>query len=361
MGINKNNYEAYLLDLWEGNLSEDDQVLLSQFLEMHPELEGEDDLNLLEDISIIDSNVIFDKASIQFDHINLQNYEFFFVAFIEGDLSQEEMMEVNAFLIEHPTLSEKFTQFKKTKLPLETILYPHKEKLLFKAPILLMPARRRLMFAVAASIVFIFWISSPFQNDAYKYSVTPTGKKDVNTVTVDNLLDEAEKQKTNLILDESDNRLAVQNPLSPSNKEKESKQHKIKEGNLNNSSPAQKENTIPYRKEEQIARIEIQTYVLPNPAVLNVAAEKIDEQMIANNSPYVKQENPTIRDLTASYLQRKNVLNDERKADLKGILNTTFSSINPNNEPVFASTEESNKKTTLFQLGGLKVERKTTK
>lgn len=372
MGIDKNNYEAYLLDLWEGNLSEEDKVMLSQFLEKHPELNDEDALNLLEDISITDNNTNFDKASINFEQINLVNYEFFFVAFLEGDLSNEEMIAVNKFLGEHPTLNKEFTQFKNTKLPIEKIEYPHKEKLIFgKAPIFSMGARRRLIVAVAASIAFIIWTSSPFQKADYQYTLTPTGKKNIDKGTLDTLLNDTQKRETNPIVDEVETRFAVEDRFSPSNKEKKALPDKINEKNFNKSIPSEKENQNFIAFQEGSEKKEKNNNNVPssvgsnvlisNALASNVTSEQNEKQTVANNSPYVKEEIPTLIDLTASYLQRKNILDNERKADIKGIMNSALAKLNKNKQPVFDSSEESNMKTIFFQFGSLKVERKTTK
>src|SRR5690554_4081090 len=173
MEINKNNYEAFLLDLWEGTLSEERKVLLYNFLDEHPELNEDDSLNLLSNISIAVPELEFDKSSIDFDQINTKNYEFFFIAYAEGDLSKEEMISVDEFLKENPSLALKFEQFNKSKLPNETILFPNKGKLLLGKTNAI-PNRSKHWFIglVAASIALLFWITSPFQNTPSKYTMT---------------------------------------------------------------------------------------------------------------------------------------------------------------------------------------------
>ena len=64
--ININNYEAYLLDLAEGELSPADEKLLMLFLEKHPELKAEHELFELEKISA-DKNVIFENKSDKYE------------------------------------------------------------------------------------------------------------------------------------------------------------------------------------------------------------------------------------------------------------------------------------------------------
>lgn len=92
MKINKNNYEAFLLDYIEGNLSAELSVELMLFLENHPELEI--DLN---DFDIISSNenenITFnDKQKLKRKEfiINDDVIESLIISLVNGDLSKEE-------------------------------------------------------------------------------------------------------------------------------------------------------------------------------------------------------------------------------------------------------------------------------
>jgi len=62
--------------------------------------------------------------------INLQNYEEYFVRYLDGELSQEEVNEVNLFLQYHPELKQELEAFRAVILPLEnSIQFSGKENL----------------------------------------------------------------------------------------------------------------------------------------------------------------------------------------------------------------------------------------
>lgn len=62
---------------------------------------------------------------------NLENYEERFVDYMEGQLSADEMHEVEAFVAQHPELEEDFKLFCSTKLEPDThVVYTKKESLM---------------------------------------------------------------------------------------------------------------------------------------------------------------------------------------------------------------------------------------
>ena len=61
MEINKNNYEAFLLDLMEGKLSDLERCAALLFLEKHPEIEFDYDLSLPE--LTVDAAFIYDTKN----------------------------------------------------------------------------------------------------------------------------------------------------------------------------------------------------------------------------------------------------------------------------------------------------------
>lgn len=359
MGINKNNYEAYLLDLWEGTLSEADKVVLYQFLAEHPELDENEALNILENVAITDTHTLFDKASISFDHINLKNFEFFFIAYSEGDLSKEEMNAVDDFIKEHPALNKKFEQFEQAKLPVETIIYPNKRKLLIgTAPVISIQTRRLFIGIAAASVVFLFLIVSPFKNVQYKYTMTPNVNVEIDKYTSDSVKEKTIKPVTISIAVESEIKRTNQLSLPTSKKEGKSNQNQIKYKDINHPIPSKNKDFNAASNPKELAVIEeTEAKDVPTEFAPSLPAEIMEEETLADYSFQEKEEVPTILDLAASYLQRKNFINEERKPDFKGIINTTFAKANDNKEPVLASSEESNVKRTSFQLGVFKVER----
>lgn len=359
MEINKENYEAYLLDLWEDNLSEDRKVMLYSFLEEHPEFNEDDALSLLSDISITDSKAIFDKSSIDFEHINPKNYEYFFIAYLEGDLSKEEMNSVDSFLEENPHLNEKFRQFSKAKLPIETVYYPNKEKLILgKTRVISIQTRRWFMGVVAASIVFLIWIRIPIQETPYLYTMSDLVDLKIEIHTNDSShIDQSIRPMT------SDNQITQQfvhtAPKVKLVSKKKKKMNDVFNGNEDSNPSPQIE--IELDNLANIKAMELTNVIASIKPDGQLPVELSQEEISLNNCLKNKETIPTVVDFAALYLQRKSILNEERKPNIKGIINNLFAKVNRNQEPILASSEESKTKTTIFQFGDLKIEQKTAK
>jgi len=136
MKINTENYQAYFLDFFEGNLSEADTAMLFDFLESHPALKEEFDS--FEMMPLDEQPVIFpDKESLKKEslpvslgkEINTDNCETYFIAWHEGDLNDEEKVSVQEFLKAHPEKQHDFELFAKTKIQEEAIVFSSKESL----------------------------------------------------------------------------------------------------------------------------------------------------------------------------------------------------------------------------------------
>lgn len=98
---------------------------------------------------------------------NLENYEERFFDYMDGQLSPEEMREVEAFVAMHPELEEDFKLCCATKLePDPAITYPHKEALTHPAEkkALVIPLFVKIASVAAAIAVFfgIGWHLLPF-------------------------------------------------------------------------------------------------------------------------------------------------------------------------------------------------------
>ena len=73
MKITRDDYEAYLLDHLEGNLSEQESALLMAFLEENPDLDADFDLDLEGIQDLPTSNMIMFRGS----DVHSQNFDFF--------------------------------------------------------------------------------------------------------------------------------------------------------------------------------------------------------------------------------------------------------------------------------------------
>jgi hypothetical protein len=96
MAINKENYPEYFLDFFEGRLSEKDKVDLFVFLDEHPALKK--DFETFDLVGLDSDPVWFPaKESLKRGKITTANYEWYFAAYVEGDLSEDERTAVEAF------------------------------------------------------------------------------------------------------------------------------------------------------------------------------------------------------------------------------------------------------------------------
>jgi hypothetical protein len=130
MKITRENYEPFFLDYLEGNLNEPLLNELNEFLQQNPDLKEE--LRLCEAVNLPSENINFTGKEklyrAPFDKNEI--FENYSVAFIEGDLSEEEITSYLAYIETHPDRKKELTLFKETKLiPDESVTFPVKSKL----------------------------------------------------------------------------------------------------------------------------------------------------------------------------------------------------------------------------------------
>lgn len=163
MKITLNNYEIYFLDHFDGNLSEEDERELVLFLEDNLELKEE--FNSFSSINLAEEEIVFTKKSslkknkiLVFGSLNEENYEDSFIAYFEGDLSDDKKLEVEKFIEINPSLKAEFELHNKLFLNKEEVIFADKVQL--KKKIVIFPWQFKTMMATAASIVLlisIFW------------------------------------------------------------------------------------------------------------------------------------------------------------------------------------------------------------
>jgi hypothetical protein len=161
--IDIHNYEAYLLDFSEGNLTDELQMELELFLIQHPELNI--DLTELSLVSLKDESIVYShKSSLKKTETDLVS-EKQFVAYIENQLSEKEIIEFERSCALNPTLTKELAIYIKTIVkPDTTIVYPSKNKLKRKPKVIWFNFSTA-QFAAAASVVllfglYFFWPSS---------------------------------------------------------------------------------------------------------------------------------------------------------------------------------------------------------
>lgn len=166
MKITRDNYEPFFLDYLEGNLKETmiDQFL--DFLEQNPDLKEE--LQLFDNIHLPEEQVAFSGKQHLYksEHDEKPAFEMKTIAYMEGDLKDDERESFETFLAAHPELQKEYDLFGKTRLIADTtIKFPDKNKIYRKtgATIVLNWVAR-----AAAVIVLIWGINSLFQTESQK-------------------------------------------------------------------------------------------------------------------------------------------------------------------------------------------------
>lgn len=127
MKINRNNYEIYMVDYLDGQLSKDDEQDLMQFLEKNPDLKEE--LDLIQNTSLPDAEVVFDgkdvlKKNLEEEVISDDNIDEWCIASIENDLTKQGQLKFARALESQPAFKNTFTAYLKTKLEAENIPFP---------------------------------------------------------------------------------------------------------------------------------------------------------------------------------------------------------------------------------------------
>lgn len=152
MKLNKDTYEAYLLDYHDGNLSPSDVENLKQFALEHPEL----GIDLDEELPIINDGFqpTFDKLHL-FKDESFDELEEKIIAKLEGDISTPELELIETKIQKSKSLKRIDQIYEKTKLKPAVLIYEGKNDLLKTIPLW---RKKVFQAAVAASLIFaIVW------------------------------------------------------------------------------------------------------------------------------------------------------------------------------------------------------------
>lgn len=182
MNINRNNYESYFLDYFDGTLDPLQEEELLQFLEKNPDLREEfESFDLFplvadRDIQYPDKDLLRKKNIQSVGPINEQNYEEYLIAGMEGDLSVASGRLLERFILRNPSVAREQALFHSTRSsPDPEIIYPDKKNLkrypfwiTYRQPV-------SWMSAVAATILIFLLIVNPF------------GKKQPDDLAQDNI------------------------------------------------------------------------------------------------------------------------------------------------------------------------------
>ena len=167
MKINRNNYEAFIIDYLDGKLDPVEAAELFRFLSQNPDIESE--FGNFGNIKLINpTEASFDKTKLKKDFSDIEsisndNFDEFCVARYEGDLSENDKLRLEEYLKKHPEKQKDFEQYSYTKLtPDYNIKFPHKGNIKKISPFI--RPRNMLIYATslaAAVLLLIMFVITP--------------------------------------------------------------------------------------------------------------------------------------------------------------------------------------------------------
>jgi hypothetical protein len=191
MKITRINYEAYFLDYRENNLAPEQVTELFVFLEQNPDLKEEFDS--FEDISLVPNKKIRFGAKeslkknelIATENIRNTNYDEFLVRELDGDLTEDESIELKAFIELNPKTKLEYNIYRSTFMkPDPSVRFEGKEKL--KKTGFFVIYRKEMIYglSIAASVILLLGIYFGFMNKPEQRNFAGKVQK-VNTIRFD--------------------------------------------------------------------------------------------------------------------------------------------------------------------------------
>ncbi len=192
MKININNYEAYLLDHFEGNLTEALSVELMHFLEENPQIEV--DWNGFEPMTLDAGYTAFENKQQLYrtDSVlmGLTKTDFLMVKQQEEGLTEDENWQLEGLLTTNPSLEKEVKQMACARLAPGNELFAAKNsiKRLDIWPLLtLQRARQVAAILVVAAMASTLWLVKPFVKpyETFVAATPPTTNQPVKKTVAD--------------------------------------------------------------------------------------------------------------------------------------------------------------------------------
>lgn len=158
MMINLQNYEAYFIRYIDQDLSKTEMEAVHQFLHAHPDLQSDFDA-FRSTILRPETMPAFPAKHLLKRAVHEDNFETYFVRYVEEDLSSEEREGVNEFVAANPQYKKQLDAYGAAKLMADTsIVFPNKDALKKKGAgrVVTMNLRYLLSAAVAATLLMVF-------------------------------------------------------------------------------------------------------------------------------------------------------------------------------------------------------------
>lgn len=200
MKIDRSNYEIWLIDWLDGNLSDLKAEELKTFLNGNPELREEFDelvkINLKPSEKTFPHKNQLKKSTAD---LPLAQFEYLCVAYLENDLSVAQQTELKEIIDLDPEKKRSFELIQKTKLAPAGDGYKHKNQLIKKTPaqriIRLSVIGLSAAATVALLIISYLLIPRSLQDQSRNGMHSVSTKPSVNKITVNKILNPGQKRE----------------------------------------------------------------------------------------------------------------------------------------------------------------------
>ena len=156
MQIDRSNYEIWIIDWLDGNLSAIQEEQLMAFLNDNPDIREESE-DLLSARINPDQSAFRDKNSLRKNESDIlpRQFEYLCAAYLEGDLSPEQVSELQAMTENDPSKKRTFDLIQRTKLSPLSEGYRHKKSLIRLTPVQRLAKTAIIVLSTAAAIALI--------------------------------------------------------------------------------------------------------------------------------------------------------------------------------------------------------------
>jgi hypothetical protein len=224
MKIDKSNYEIWLIDWLDGNLSDLEVEQLKSFLDENPELWEEfDELAMFRLKPSVKS--FPDKNNLKKTTADLSGlqFEYLCVAYLENDLSTDQQTELRESIDLDPEKKRTFELIQRLRLAPASVNYKHKNQLIRK-PLVQRVIRLSVIGLSAAAVILLALItyltiprklSDKIIVTAQNVAVDSSLQQPIAEIVTDEVLIEknlfAGVKKSNSVIPESDLKIPIQN------------------------------------------------------------------------------------------------------------------------------------------------------
>ncbi|MGM0478240.1 MAG: hypothetical protein ACQERC_03375 [Bacteroidota bacterium] len=354
MRIDKNNYEAFLLDLSEGNLTDELKSELYLFLQENPELDT-DVLDEIVELKAPDEEKI-DKEFLNFEKINSSKRKHFFIAYHEGDLNEVDKQQVLNFISDQRKYQQEFNQFSKSKLTPSTIVFEDKKELHSIANGSEVKGVFYWSVRIAAILLIGFFVSSLLTN------LNPVSPKYFVSTKNTNLtpnIEHGNDFEISKSIKKPAKQLIVENNSDSNNLNRSSKE-KVQS---KNEDKKQSPNVEPNEKKQ--FKKAVPKLLVKNPELSEIVAEldnketKTEKESKDSVPNSIAKAPPSLLAYLEDKGKEKKLLNDNGSPDVIALINKGSKSLTGQEIVAQTSTKETSR--TIFEIGGLKIERSKSK